>query len=137
MDVQNSYFNAKALSRDVKKYTIVTIFFFIALLFFFAGLFMPSNVIKFAAVALIIFGGLSVRMTWVQPTYLSERTTMFNLAGATSYSFLLLGSLLGLIFLIDLFAYHIANMPFAIFGSVVLSIIASSMYMAYKLRDYE
>lgn len=119
-----------------RKYKVIRLFFVISVVFLFAGLFIDENMMKYAALGIILLAGLSTYMTWVQPSFLSEKSVMFNLAVATSHSFVFLAFSLGLIFMIDQFVIMIQNMMFAIFGSVFLSIIVSSLYMAYKLRMY-
>ncbi len=130
------FFDFGLLFRDIKRYKIISLFFVISLLFFFAGIFLEKEIMKFAAVTIILIGALSVRMTWVQPQFMSNKTILFNIASATSNSFLFLGFLLGLIFVIDLFILEIENMNFAIVGSLILSIIVTSLHIAYVLRDY-
>jgi hypothetical protein len=126
----------KGLLRDIKRYKIVSAFFLIALIFFFTSLMMDGESMKYAAVVIILLGGISVRMTWVQPSFISEQTNLTNVSIATSYSFLFLGFMLGLIFLMDQFIVKIENMAFAIFGCVLMSIIAASVYLAYKMKYY-
>ncbi|MFH2106258.1 MAG: hypothetical protein ABII22_03280 [Candidatus Micrarchaeota archaeon] len=126
----------KGLIRDIKRYKIISAFFLIALVFFFSSLLLDGETMKYAAIVIIILGGISVRMTWVQPSFISEQTNLTNVSIATSYSFLFLGFMLGLVFLMDSFGIKIENMTFTIFGCVLLSIIAASVYLAYKMKYY-
>ena len=136
MAEKKKIFSFKLLFRDVKKYNVISLFFVISLIFFFAGIFIEAQLMKFAAVGIIVMGALSVRMTWVQPSFISEKSVLFNIASATSNAFLFLAFLLGLIFLIDSFVLRIENIIFAIVGSVFLSIIVASLHIAYLLREY-
>ncbi len=136
LSVKKAFFDTKALYKDVKKYKIITAFFIISLIFFFAGVFIEKEVMKYAAIGIIILGGLSVHMTWAQPHFVSEHSALFNVAVATSHSFLFLGFLLCVLFIIDQFIFSVENITFAIFGSVLLSIIVASLYLTYKLRKY-
>lgn len=134
--VKKGFFDFKTLFGDIERYKVVSAFFVISLLFFFAGLFIEKEVMKFAAIGIIVMGGLSVKLTWAQPHFISKKSALFNVSVATSHSFLFLGFLLGVLFVVDSFLFQIENMTFAIFGSVLLSIIVTSLYLAYTLREY-
>lgn len=131
-------FDIVKLVKDIKRYKLITVFFVISLVFFFSGLFVEGDtiVVKLAALGLIIFGGISIYLTWAQPSFMSEETTMYNVAIATSHSFCSLAFILALIFLIDMWVYHIRDMLFALFGAIFLSIMAGGLYLAFKLKDY-
>ncbi|VVC03226.1 Uncharacterised protein [Candidatus Bilamarchaeum dharawalense] len=129
-------FDHKNLLKDVKRYKLLTAFFVISLVFFFAGIFIEENVMKFAALGLILFGGISVYLTWAQPSFMSEETMMFNVSVATSHSFCFLAFIIGVIFIIDRFVNPISDMLFALLGSIFLSIMAGGLYLAFKLKDY-
>lgn len=135
-DVKQSLFDFKILIMHIQRYKIVSAFFIISLIFFLAGILIEDNIMKFAAIGIILLGGLSVHLTWAQPKFMSEKVALFNVAVATSHSFLFLGFLLGLLFVMDSFIIKIENISFTIFGSVILSIIVACIYLAYKLRDY-
>jgi hypothetical protein len=129
-------FDHKLLLKDIKRYNLVSAFFVISLVFFFTGIFIEANIMKFAALGLIIFGALSVYFTWVQPSFMSEERIMFNIAVATSHSFFFLAFMLGVLFVLDRFVSPITDMLFALLGAVFLSVMAGCIYLAFKLKDY-
>lgn len=119
-----------------RRYKLIIFFFILSLAFFIVGIFLDRETMKFAASGIILLAGISIYSTWIQPSFLSEESITFNLAVATSHSFVFLAFALGVIFLVDSFLFPIENMVFAIFGSVFLSLIVASLYLAYKLRTY-
>ncbi|MFH1521166.1 MAG: hypothetical protein ABID61_05965 [Candidatus Micrarchaeota archaeon] len=136
--VKNRTLEAPKFVKDIKRYKLITVFLVISLVFFFTGLFVEPGtaIVKVAALGLIVFGGVSIYLTWAQPSFMSEETTMYNVAVATSHSFCSLAFILAIVFVIDMFVYHITDMLFALFGSIFLSIMAGGLYLAFKLKAY-
>ncbi|MFH1786003.1 MAG: hypothetical protein ABH842_06255 [Candidatus Micrarchaeota archaeon] len=123
--------------KDIRKYKIVSIFFAVSLGFFFTGILIDPGLMGFFAIGLIFMGATSIYLTWVQPSFMSEETTTFNIAVATSHSFFFLAFMIGVIFIIDRFFVPITDMFFALLGSFFLSMMVGSIFLAYKLRRYE
>ena len=120
----------------MERLRLIQIFLLISLILLFFGMFAEKGPMKLSAASIMFLTVLSFYLTWIQPSYLSRKTVLSNLSSATSYAFLFLSVLAGLILILDTFIIPVTNMNFAIFSSIFISTIVARMYVAKEVSEY-
>ncbi len=120
----------------MKLLSIIRIFLVVSLVLLIIGMFAEKETMKLSVLGIMSLTMVSFYLTWVQPTYLSRKTVLTNLAIATYYAFLVLSILAGLVLFIDAFVTPVPNISFAIFSSIFVSTIVARMYVVQEVSEY-
>ncbi len=120
----------------MKKQHYLILLFSLAVLFFVYGTFADRQSMKASAVGLTIVMLLSIGLSSNKTDYLSDKTQAANSALAASNAFVFLLILMGFVFLWNIFINPVANLDFAVFGSMFLTIVLMRILIVQAIGNY-
>ena len=122
--------------RALQKYHILGFLLLISVILLFLGAWGDKGLMQKSALVIVLLVGISFYMTWVGPVYFSETTLRATVATSTSYAFLSLMAIIGIVFILDAFFWPLVNTTFTIFAAICVSTILARMYISIEWNKY-